>query len=178
MINVLEDRNELIANMSKNAVCAEIGVFLGKFSKEIIKLADPKRLHLIDCWSLSKDLTPAVHDFTERMWEAVYDDIVELYKDEDRIEVNRGMSSDVLLTFPDDYFDWVYIDANHDYIHTLKDLQCSFLKVKKGGFILGHDMNLIGVRRAVYEMMNRKKCKMACFTKDRIYFSYGLRVIK
>ena len=87
-VRMFPNRRKLIAGMSKNAVCAEIGVYTGYFSGKILELANPKKFHLIDCWSLSEDLTPHVHAFTERMWEAVYDDIVERYQDDDRVEIH------------------------------------------------------------------------------------------
>ena len=177
-VRTFPDRRKLIAAMPKNAICAEIGVHVGKFSDKILNLANPKKLHLIDCWSLSEDPTPHITMVSERMWEAAYDDVVERYQNEERVEINRGMSNEVLPTFPDDYFDWVYVDANHGYLSALEDLQNSYQKVKDRGFILGHDMNLPGVRRAVYEMMNSRQCEMAYCTREQPYFSYGLRVLK
>lgn len=35
----------------------------------------------------------------------------------------------------------IYIDASHDYESVKKDLELSKLKIKKNGFICGHDYN-------------------------------------
>jgi hypothetical protein len=67
--------------------------------------------------------------------------------------------SNVLRTFPKNYFDAVYIDADHSYEGVMRDLQSAFGVVKDGGWIMGHDYDhnpaksqtrwQFGVRRAV-----------------------------
>jgi hypothetical protein len=42
-------------------------------------------------------------------------------------------------SFPDDYFDFVYIDAGHDYHSVCKDLEAWWPKLKPGGLFAGHD---------------------------------------
>nr|MDJ0636632.1 class I SAM-dependent methyltransferase [Xenococcaceae cyanobacterium MO_188.B29] len=56
-----------------------------------------------------------------------------------QIEVHRGYSDIVLAQFPDEYFDWVYIDGNHLYEYVKKDIELSFRKTKIGGYITGDD---------------------------------------
>ena len=36
--------------MPKNAICAEIGVWRGDFTKYILKKTKPEKIHLIDPW--------------------------------------------------------------------------------------------------------------------------------
>ncbi|HIF08442.1 MAG TPA: hypothetical protein EYQ81_00345 [Sneathiellales bacterium] len=40
----------LLDRLAKNAVCAEIGVWKGDFSAQILKITAPKQLHLVDPW--------------------------------------------------------------------------------------------------------------------------------
>lgn len=49
--------------------------------------------------------------------------------------------------FPDEYFDWVYIDANHQYDFIREDLKIYYKKVKRGGFITGDDYYVWGGSR-------------------------------
>ncbi len=49
------------------------------------------------------------------------------------------MSTDVLKTFKDEYFDWIYIDTIHSFNITYAELMLSAQKVKRDGYILGHD---------------------------------------
>ncbi len=52
-----ESRRELIAMLPKQAVGAEIGVWKGEFSAEILKVAAPKTLYLIDPWVIQDNAT-------------------------------------------------------------------------------------------------------------------------
>jgi hypothetical protein len=175
---VLPNRVELVKAMPKNAVCAEIGVYLGFFSKRILRFVEPKKLHMIDCWSSSEDYIDYIQDISPLMWDSIFSGLVETYRHNETVEIHRGLSEDVLLTFPDDYFDWVYIDACHLHEYVKTDLRLCHRKVKDGGYILGHDMNMKGVKKAVYEMVNSHVCEFAYFTLEPVFFSYGLRVLK
>ena len=56
-----------------------------------------------------------------------------------RVIVHRGDSGVVSASFPDDYFDWVYIDGNHLYEFVKRDLEGFYAKTKSGGLIAGDD---------------------------------------
>ena len=56
-----------------------------------------------------------------------------------KVEVDVGFSQDVLKKFPDNYFDWVYLDSSHLYKQTLDELELLKAKVKDNGIISGHD---------------------------------------
>lgn len=51
----------------------------------------------------------------------------------------------------DESIDFVFIDGDHSYEATLKDIQTYWPKVKKGGVFAGHDLNLSTVSQAVNE---------------------------
>ena len=67
------------------------------------------------------------------------------------MEINLGLSTDVVSQFQDNYLDWIYIDAGHGYDDCLDDLKNSLKIVKNGGLILGDDYSEAksGVKRAV-----------------------------
>lgn len=48
-------RAKLLKSMPREAVCAEIGVWKGVFSKQILKITKPKMMHLIDPWELQEE---------------------------------------------------------------------------------------------------------------------------
>ena len=55
------------------------------------------------------------------------------------IELHEGDSSTILSSFPDEYFDWIYIDADHAYEGVCKDIQQGYTKVKPDGMIVFND---------------------------------------
>jgi len=57
------------------------------------------------------------------------------------ITLHEGLTEKVVADFPDEYFDIVYIDADHRYHAVLSDIKLYLPKVKIGGIIAGHDFN-------------------------------------
>jgi len=112
-IRILLDRNELLGQLPKGGVVAEIGVDNGDFSTEILKLSQPEKLHLVDVWSSPR--------YPEAKFKAVNERFSAL-RSSGVIQINRGYSTDVLPSFPDAYFDWVYLDSGHGFALTLDEL--------------------------------------------------------
>ncbi len=54
----------------------------------------------------------------------------------------RQYSPAVASSFPDGFFDFVYVDARHDYASVLADLLAFWPKLAKGGIIAGHDFQV------------------------------------
>jgi len=68
-------------------------------------------------------------------------------------------SVEAAAQFTDEYFDFIYIDSAHWYKDTVEDLNAWQNKVKKGGFIAGHDYDknpTFDVNRAVDEFAGMK----------------------
>ena len=51
----------------------------------------------------------------------------------------RGYSPGVATRFPDNFFDFMYIDARHDYASVLSDLLEWWPKLSPDGIMAGHD---------------------------------------
>lgn len=51
----------------------------------------------------------------------------------------RDYSPGVAKHFPDGFFDYIYVDARHDYSSVLSDLLAFWPKLSKGGIMAGHD---------------------------------------
>ncbi|WP_205668600.1 class I SAM-dependent methyltransferase [Ammoniphilus sp. CFH 90114] len=99
----LTDRYELLGRLPKNGIVAEVGVFLGDFAEKILETNNPKKLYLIDLWENEEEKYVSVLNRFKKQIEAGI------------IEVIRGDSKEVLNSFNNEYFDWVYIDTHHDY---------------------------------------------------------------
>mgnify|MGYP003327644338 CR=1 FL=1 len=75
-----------------------------------------------------------------------------------------GRSEIVCSVFPDDFFDFIYIDAAHDYDSVKEDLTNWYPKLKINGIIAGHDYvpNSLNneVVMAVNDFFREKKMKI------------------
>ena len=55
------------------------------------------------------------------------------------IEVCRNFSTTCAPLYPDGSFDFVYVDARHDYASAMEDIRAWWPKVRRGGILAGHD---------------------------------------
>lgn len=155
MIEIVYGRKFLLDMMPQRSVCAEIGVDQGNFSEQILNSVKPKKLHLIDPWM-------------EDHHQQHYFQVCERFSNEiasGRVEVHRGKSQDVYERFPDEYFDWIYVDGNHNYNSVRRDLDLYYPKVKRYGLITGDDYRLVGKRKGLREAV------------AEITEKYGMRLI-
>ena len=113
-----------------NGFIAEIGVQNGVHAFEIMNDLRPSTLYLID---IMKD------------WEKTKDNL----KDFKNINFISKTSVEASKDFPDNFFDLVYIDAEHSYDAVRQDIETWIPKVKECGVIAGHDWKLEEVKDAV-----------------------------
>jgi len=137
--------------MPKGSVCAEIGVHEGEYSAQILEIVQPRKLHLIDPWMFQTDekfkeswYGGAIGRSQEHM-ELRYHSVLERFKNEiasGQVVVHRMTSSEAAPLFPNDYFDWIYIDGDHYYEAVRDDLNNYYPKVKS--YIAGDDYGMAG----------------------------------
>ena len=127
---VLLDRQLMLQKLGKGGNVAEIGVDEGKFSRQIFDINTPDNFHLIDVWG------------TDRFHDGKYESVKSYFQkqiDSEQVHIHKKLSTDAVTDFEDDYFDWIYIDTNHQYETTRDELRLYAPKMKKGGIIAGHD---------------------------------------
>lgn len=132
---LLNDRYHLLQHLPENSIGAEIGVLGGDWSMHILAQVKPAKLHLID--TFYSDDYAHLKRFTKKNHETFITEKFASYGDQ--VKLLRGYSWNCLATFPDQYFDWLYIDAAHDYQSVKKDLEQAFLKIKPDGIIIMND---------------------------------------
>jgi hypothetical protein len=163
------ERDYLLEKMPKQSVCAEIGVYKGDFSARIIRIVTPQQLHLIDPWKYERSATYRESFYggkaggSQANMDSIFEAVLKRFRRQittEAVRVHRSNSIDASAAFPDDYFDWIYIDGNHQYEFVKRDLEAYYRKVKKGGYITGDDYGVVGwwqdgVKRAVEDFISK-----------------------
>ena len=93
--------------------------------------------------------------------------LTEKYRNNKNIYVVKSTTKDFLETISNDVLDCVYIDADHAYDAVKLDLELSYLKVKSGGFICGHDYDHDSVKIALNEFLNITKLEILYLTDEK-----------
>jgi hypothetical protein len=161
----LSDRIELLRRLPLNGVVAEIGVNEGDFSEKILSIVQPQKLVLIDVWA-SKRYHGGLFDLVKARFARQIQD--------QQVEIIRDMSFGAIAICPDQYFDWVYLDTDHTFTTTRRELELLRPKMKPGGIIAGHDYILgnwnagyrYGVIEAVREFCLQYQWEMIFLTHE------------
>ena len=83
---------------------------------------EPRELHLID------------HEIQPRVRKMAEDSSLR-----DRLHVHHRDSVEALQSFPDEYFDWIYIDAQHTYDGVKRDIGAARRKIRADGLLVFDD---------------------------------------
>ena len=58
------------------------------------------------------------------------------------LTLHKGDSAEVLSIFPDHYFDWIYIDADHSLASVKRDTAVAVRKIKPDGLLFYNDYTM------------------------------------
>lgn len=142
-------------------VGCEIGVYRGWNAFNMLHYLPIDKLYLIDPYENSESY---------KMKTDPKDNLKacrrHLSKFSDKIVFIKKLSEDAVDNIPK--LDFCYIDANHSYKHVKKDIELYYPKIKKGGFIGGHDFHIndIGVIYAVLEFVKENNLELQGFPRD------------
>ena len=175
---LLLDRAQLLTRLPRGGTVAELGVDHGDFSARILELAQPTRLHLIDMWGSERYHSGLFEGVKQRFGSEIADG---------RVQVHRKMSVDAADDFADASFDWIYIDTDHSYETTARELRRFAPKIKDGGLIAGHDYCMgnwangyrYGVIEAVHEFCVKENWEIVYLTAEPLESqSFAIRRIR
>jgi len=179
-------RVDLLQLLPKGGVVAEIGVAEGGFSKKILSVTSPQTLHLIDPWEFQDrdDYQNDANNVPQDIADSRYHDVCatfDRYVKFDVVKVHRAFSPAAAEAFPDNHFDWIFIDGLHTRDGVLADLRGWAPKMKENGLILGHDFAnhqgaqsmSFGVVEAVQEFL-RESDYMMNFLTYEVFPTYVL----
>ena len=146
-------------------ICCEVGVYRGDMSAAMLARNPRLRLVLVDSWEGEGRAYQTQNDPKARMssdqMEGHYRATMAVVAfATGRVDVRRMRSLEAAASFPEGYFDFVFIDADHSYEGCRDDIAAWKGKVKPGGWLCGHDYKTkpgrhIGVMRAVDEFCIR-----------------------
>ena len=150
---------------------AEIGVFKGRSARYILRKCG---YTIKEYWGIDKynttwnGITYRHPKIKEKRWNDMYRNVCRYCAFFPQFKILKMSSEEAVELFPkqyfpNGYFDFVYIDADHSYEMVKKDINLWFPLVKKWGLIGGHDYGFPdevcrhgGVQKAVDEIFYDK----------------------
>jgi predicted O-methyltransferase YrrM len=139
---------------------AEIGVLRGVMTKHILEaLPDIKLYVCVDPWAKHQPYIDCIAPHVDKIPDfnasyVAFQRNVKPYND--KIYELRKLSEVAYNMFPDDFFDFVFIDANHTHQSVKNDISYWMPKVNATGVLAGHDYGtkFPGVKKAVDALVN------------------------
>lgn len=143
---ILKSRNDLGKYLQLMGadfnVGVEIGVQNGLFSKKILdSWTNSKKYFLVDVWAPLKNYDDPANVPTEKQNDCFLRTKTRLSNFRDKTTFVKTLSTNAAKIFLEQgvRFDFVYIDARHDYCSVKEDINIYYNLLKDGGIISGHD---------------------------------------
>lgn len=165
----INTREQLPTVLKEGSIGCEIGVFEGQYSQVLVDSGKFAKLYLVDIFSGMASSGDKSGNNVKTYSDAsfLFDHNSQKFKDYPFVEVVKE-DGIAFLSRMENQLDFVYIDTLHTYTHTLKELEASYLAVKSGGYITGHDYHptqYSGLVKAVTEFC--AKYNLAVETTDQ-----------
>lgn len=147
-----------IVNAYRFTKVAEIGCYKGQTTSKVLKNCPSiSNYYAIDLWEFREDVMEKreIELRKNENQNKIFDEFKSKVGEDSRITIYRGVSWEMANHVSDESLDIIFIDADHAYLSVKKDLQAWVPKVRKGGIVSGHDINLPGVEKAVVEVLGK-----------------------
>lgn len=165
-IRTREEFGKLLNELDLSGHGIEIGVQAGHFSKIIRSTWRGQFLHLVDRWRHDEQYMDMAN-VSDTEHRKLYLSVVQYFADDHSVIVYKLDSQTAAKQFPDTFFDWIYLDADHSYLACKADLTVWYPKLKSGGIFAGHDFvdglfptGEYGVKSAVEEFCQDKNVRL------------------
>jgi len=125
----------------EDKVIAEVGCYLG-VSTETFLLHKPKKMYAIDPWGVDLNYDESDGYLPDGGWgeiEQKFKERVGPYEEYTIIEIIKNTSIEAAKGFEENSLDFLYIDGNHEHSHVSADIEAWWPKIKRGGYMGGHD---------------------------------------
>lgn len=156
---------ELLRLLGLYGTYVEVGVDDGAYSRVFLPSLAAKqfqRLLLVDPWDPKLFYRPTTQEEMDERYRRIKN--MELFNP--GVSVKRMKSADAAREIPDAWVDFVYLDGLHDYENVKTDIAAWRPKIRSGGLLAGHDINMDGVRLALDELCADEKIKWQRVTRE------------
>jgi Methyltransferase domain len=124
----------------KNAVVGEVGVDIGEFTEHILNVLHPSAFRAFDIFTAHQYEiirgVPSHTLFKGKTHRAFYE---QRFAQHPEVATVEGLASDTLCSFPEKWFDLLYIDANHRYEFVKSDVASALPRLKDNGLLIFND---------------------------------------
>lgn len=96
------------------------------------------RLYAVDPW-MDYDEYPEYKGMQDVYWNNFNTNLNNSGERLTKFSIHRGFSGDIVPRFPDNFFDIIFVDGNHETEYVYKDGIMALQKVKSGGYIVFDD---------------------------------------
>ena len=155
---LFKNKEEFAKHIPKGSRILEIGTLAGDYAEVLVREVKPASIDLLDVFE--------AHDWPDcgRFDKAGHFDFVRnRFKNVKAISYHKGYSDKIMPTL-NKKFDYIYIDANHDYEHCKADLMNALPLLAEDGIIGFNDYIVdkdhgvdYGVIEVVCEFLNQNK---------------------
>lgn len=129
-----DDISDLLRGLKAERIC-EVGVRNGEHLKSLLKSAAIEVV-AVDMWQETGKRSENDDCYSQADLDAQFAHVASL---DPRVCIRRLPSIVAASRYPDGYFDFVYIDADHTETAVDADLRAWWPKVRAGGVLAGHD---------------------------------------
>lgn len=132
-----------------NVIC-KVGVCKGTNFYEMIK-HNPKIAVAVYSWIDDGVISRNDGENTQETLDLLYKEFSESMIDKSFVKIYREYSFEAVKRFENNYFDLIYIDADHSYEGCLRDIEDWYPKLKEGNFLVRDDYRIYEGSRKVVE---------------------------
>ena len=138
-----DTRLEMLSLVRQGGVLAEIGVFEGNFSQQLLDVCQPRELVLFDLWPDCEVMSGDVDGNNRRAFPGpdLERGVRARFASDSHVRIIKGYST-TIRSFPADSFDMIYVDGDHGYHGVRDDLMNCWRVLKDGGWLMGHDYEI------------------------------------
>ena len=156
-------------------VVAEVGVERGLNATEMAQKMNINKLYLIDDYLPYTDYLGGFcpQEIQDQVYQWMFNNLKPYL---DKVVFITKSSILAAKLFDDEFFDFVYIDGNHNYEYVKQDMNAWLPKVKTGGVLGGHDFDPRNITRqdvteAVKDFTKENNLKYTVLPYEQINYS-------